>query len=919
MNPPPVTLSRKPLGAPLAIVAIAVGYYVTGKLGLLLAIPPGYATAVWPPAGIALVGLLGFGYRAWPGVLLGSFAVNIATSFDGTSAALVTRSVLLAAAIGTGATLQAVAGAYLLRRYAGMPGPLDAERDVLRFMALGVASCLVAATIGVTSLTAAGLVKYDAYAFNWFTWCAGDSIGVMLFTPLLLMFAPGTNALQRQRRLVVGLPLALTFMLSVIMFLYVSGLERARIAHEFNTGARVQVRALRQALIEYDVILAGLASYFAASDYVSIDEFRTYVRPALVRHPGIQIVAWLPRVAPGEYARLESRMRATGFPAFRFTQYDALGKPRPASVREAGYPIIYVEPHAGNERAHGFDPWSLADRRATMVRARDSGEPAATAPLTLVQDVGYATGQAVLVFFPVYGSGTPDTPAARAAQLRGFVDIGLRIPDVVAAARADIAHDDEVLEISDAGAAPGAAPLFADEGAEALDSDRSSFGYTDTIAFGQRQWMIRIMPTARYLSQHRTWLPWATLTGALLLVGLLGSFLLILTGRLARIEALVGDRTRVLSETADQLRQSESRYLGLLDSAPDAIVSSNDRGEIAYCNPSAERMFGVAQTELIGQSLTVLMPDRFHAAHSAGMTRFLTTGESRIFSKPMALTGRRRNGEEFPLELSLAAWQAEGRRFVTGTIRDVTERRIAEQALADKSAELARSNQDLEQFAYVASHDLQEPLRMVTSYLGLLERRYHGRLDRDADDFIGFAVDGATRMHALIVDLLAYARIGSRGEPFAPTPVEQTLAQVRADLALAIAESGAVVTHDALPVVLADAAQLRQLFQNLISNAIKFRADAAPMVHVGASRDGANWCFTVRDNGIGIDPKYHERIFVIFQRLHGRDEYPGTGIGLALCKKIVEHHGGRIWVESAPGQGTTFYFTMTSHDAHQTT
>ncbi|PYU36485.1 MAG: hypothetical protein DMG31_00800 [Acidobacteria bacterium] len=225
--------------------------------------------------------------------------------------------------------------------------------------------------------------------------------------------------------------------------------------------------------------------------------------------------------------------------------------------------------------------------------------------------------------------------------------------------------------------------------------------------------------------------------------------------------------------------------------------------------------------------------------------------------------------------------------------------------------ELKRSNDELEQFAYVASHDLQEPLRMVASYTQLLAKRYKGRLDPDADEFIAYAVDGSNRMQGLIQDLLAYSRAGAIGEALREISSEKALKEALANLRGTIEESGAVVTHDALPAITTDDTQLAQIFQNLVGNAIKYHGPEVPHVHVSATKNGGKeWIFSVRDNGMGIDPQYFERIFILFQRLHGRTEFKGTGIGLAICKKILERLGGRIWVESQPEKGSTFYFAL---------
>lgn len=239
----------------------------------------------------------------------------------------------------------------------------------------------------------------------------------------------------------------------------------------------------------------------------------------------------------------------------------------------------------------------------------------------------------------------------------------------------------------------------------------------------------------------------------------------------------------------------------------------------------------------------------------------------------------------------------------------LTQAQLLEQETRQRQ-ELTYSNTELQQFAYIASHDLQEPLRMITSYLQLIERRYKDKLDSSANDFIHYAVDGANRMQKLINDLLAYSRVGTKGQKFERVDCTAVVEQAIANLSVAIAETGAQVTYNALPSVMGDATQLNQLFQNLVGNAIKFHGETRPIVHIQAEDQKGEWVFSIRDNGIGIEPEYAERIFVIFQRLHSRSEYPGTGIGLAVCKKIIERHGGRIWMQSELGQGATFYFTL---------
>jgi PAS domain S-box-containing protein len=359
------------------------------------------------------------------------------------------------------------------------------------------------------------------------------------------------------------------------------------------------------------------------------------------------------------------------------------------------------------------------------------------------------------------------------------------------------------------------------------------------------------------------------------------------------------------------LAQMEGRYRGLLEAAPDAMVVVNPAGEIVLLNVQAEKQFGYHRDELVGQKMKNIIPEGFAERLIADALRSAEDALAQQIGTGIELIGRRKNGSDFPIEIMLSPLESAEGILVTAAIRDITTRKTAEAHLLQKVEELNRSNEELGQFAYIASHDLQEPLRMVASYTQLLSRRYKGKLDKDADEFIAFAVDGASRMQRLIQDLLAYSRIGTKGRDLIGTSGEDGLQQALVNLRGAIEESGALVTHDPLPAVLADESQLIQLFQNLVGNAIKYQGPGIPRVHISAAADGnKKWMFSVSDNGLGIDPQYFEKIFGMFQRLHKREEFAGTGIGLAICKKIVERHGGTISVESQPGHGSTFRFAL---------
>jgi len=356
------------------------------------------------------------------------------------------------------------------------------------------------------------------------------------------------------------------------------------------------------------------------------------------------------------------------------------------------------------------------------------------------------------------------------------------------------------------------------------------------------------------------------------------------------------------------LRESEARFRQTFELAAAGIAHVVE-GRFTRVNRSLCEILGRSEAELIGISVKDISHPEDRDVSDPGRARIYAREIDSVRFEKRYLRG---NGAVVWVEVVIAPVRNEAGAMLyeIAIYKDITERKRADAALEEAHQELKRSNAELEQFAYVASHDLQEPLRMVSSYTQLVLRRYGERLDGDAKEFMNYVVEGAGRMKQLIEDLLAYSRVGTRGKELAPVDLEAALRKSLTNLRNSIEESSAAVTWDPLPTVLADDMQLAQLFQNLIGNALKFRAASVPRIHVSAAEKDSEWEIALADNGIGIEPQYYERIFMVFQRLHNKTEYPGTGIGLAICKKVVERHGGRLWVESRLGEGSTFRFTF---------
>ncbi len=675
------------LNWPTRVLLLAVAYFVTGKLGLLLAVPPGYATAVWPPSGIALGGLLILGSRTWLGVWLGSFCVNVGMGFDASSSASIAKSMAIAGSIAFGATLQAWLGAAFIRKKVGWPNALLSVADVCWFMAIaGPISCLINATWSVTTLWLAGAVPSASFLVNWATWWIGDTIGASLFSVFCLLAAGESRAVWRQRWLTVALPLTAVFIAVVAVFVHSSNVENHQRRREFESRAMLQGELIQQNVQRLELIVRTVAGHFETAQSVTRNQFHHFTRPILESQTGINGLGWNPKVTREERAAFEQNAGDDGTNAFSITERSASNALVKAGDRQEYYPIYFVEPMSRNKPAVGFDVASDLIRRQAIHRARDTGQLVATAPVTLVQDIRQEKG--FLLYAPVYAKGVMETIStnkngesslisSRREHVRGVTvgvfNIGRLIDDtlqVVDRKGINLWVYDQAMPLE---------RTFVYGPGTNQPPRQAGLGWNRSIKVGGRTWSMHFAPSLEYVSAQRSWGLWLVLAGGLTLTGLLCTGLLIVTGHTASVEKTVSARTRELAE-------NEELFRSLATSSPIGIFRTDVEGRCVYTNRRWQELGGITLEESLGDgwARAIFSEDRNRVFDE--WTR--CARENRPFAMEMRF--QTPTGTIFLIHSRAVPLHSPEGKVVghVGTVEDITERKRVEAALQESENRL---------------------------------------------------------------------------------------------------------------------------------------------------------------------------------------------------------------------------------------
>jgi PAS domain S-box-containing protein len=702
---------------------------------------------------------------------------------------------------------------------------------------------------------------------------------------------------------------ALGIIASVAAYLYLSDQHQTRLDTEAERLIRETAHAVDTKIDRRFAQLYSLQSLFLASEQVERSEFAEFVAPIIDRFPDLQGIAWVPRVAGEQRTELVMQARVGGLPDYEIRQLNPDGGLQPATSRDTYYPVYYVEPFERNRRVVGVDLGADPTRLDAILKSRQNRDIAVSEAITLMS-MDAAPQAGAIAVLSVYTD--TERQAVDKRLPKGYLVGALRFSQIFAELESPLF----VLSVVDVTNQQNRNLLFGGSVSEAADA-RSRI-----VVVGDRRWQISISNMA--ILTEPSWLPMVALFAGFAITAALSLGLVHLVNRRKLVEGLVQQRTADLQLLTSTVANANDSFV-LTEARP--LSESEGGPKIVYVNEAFTRLTGYAHHEIIGRTPRFLQgadtdPSELRRLREALENRAPFLG---------VVVNYRKDGSPFWVELNVAPvidMDGEVSHF-TAVERDVTSRRQYERERSELIEQLENANEELSRFAYVCSHDLQEPLRMVQSFSAKLQAQLGGKLagDEKSARYLAFLTDGAERAQSLIADVLLYSSLDRRVDELVPVDLNRLLDTIRIDLQAALKESGGTLVTSDLPLVMGNPGRLYQLLSNLILNSLKYRQTGVPpVVNIECKlpnekfRQSADsgvqkgfYHFCVTDNGIGIPPQHTDRVFAVFQRLHSKRDYPGTGIGLAICKKIVEQQGGTIWLESQPGTGTRVHFTLRQH------
>ncbi|SEL31832.1 Signal transduction histidine kinase [Atopomonas hussainii] len=858
-------------------LCLALAYVLAGRLGLLLAVPPGFVTPIFPALGIAVGAVILWGYPMLWGVLLGSTVLNLSLGISSLTE-LSWAGLPVALGIALGSTAQCLLAAWAIRRWLGADNPLQDERSIFLWLLLaGPLACLISALVGPSVLWLAEIISTEKWLFSAWTWWLGDSLGVMLVAPVMLMLFGKPAPLWRPRLLSVALPLLVSCAIMVFIFLRASAVQQERVQLEFEQQAKLLFNALESRLNRYGTVLHSIERFFTASTFVSAQDFSQFTEEMNDGYPGLIALTWNPLVQHYERAALEERLQSMQ-PGFAIKEFTPDGRLALASPRAQYVVLAYMNPLQGNERALGIDVSTEPIRNAALEYARDKGKLAMTAPITLVNNAERKLG--VLLFYPAYWT----APSAlneeqRGLYLRGFAVAAIQVQRLIEATihSYTASADNFMLTVKDSQATQNTL-LFGDDNYR-VPAYAEDLRQVATLNFGGRALTLQLLPSASFLQHQQSLQPWLLLTTGLLLCSLLGAFLLAISGRAQAV--------------AEQVRERTFEITSVLNNAAEGIIIMNASGQFLRANPAAQQLLALG-----GNASKTNLQDVLREVVS--VPELLSAGlEERV-------EWQMRDLHQCPLdiEVSLSSYLLpNGLRYVA-MLRDISSRKQIERMKRE--------------FVATVSHELRTPLTSIKGSLGLLAGGVGGELNEQALQLINISRSNADRLVSLVNDILDIERLelGHKQLELAEYSVAELLNQALV-LNAGYASSYKVQLHsdcaelnDAVRISV-DAQALQQVLSNLISNAVKFSPEGDSVMIRGRLHDNRVHVAVV-DHGPGIPQEFHGRIFAKFAQADSSDtrRRGGTGLGLSISKALIEAMGGEIGFTSREGQGSTFYFEL---------